>query len=103
MATLKPIVTEIKPRGLITIPKKIRDAVHLEEGQIVTVIAVGDTILVTPKRLQLDKVRRQIARILKETKLSPEEVLKGLKESREFVYKETYEILPKLIRLSRES
>ncbi|HHT9124513.1 MAG TPA: AbrB/MazE/SpoVT family DNA-binding domain-containing protein [Candidatus Brocadiia bacterium] len=91
MSTLKPVVTEIKPRGQIIIPKQIRDATHLEEGQAVTVIAVGDTILVTPKRLRLDEARRQIARILKESGLSPEEVFKGLKGARESVYKEIYE------------
>lgn len=91
MSTLKPIVTEIKTEGQMTIPKQIRDATHLEEGQVVTLMVIGDSILVIPKKLQLDKVRRQIARILKETKLLPKEVLKGLKESREFVYKETYE------------
>ncbi|MGR3310847.1 MAG: AbrB/MazE/SpoVT family DNA-binding domain-containing protein [Candidatus Brocadiales bacterium] len=91
MSTLKPIATEIRSKGQITIPKQIRDAAHLEEGQVVSVIAVGDTILVTPKKLRLDEARRQIAKILKRSGLSPEEVFKGLKESRKFVYKETYE------------
>lgn len=91
MSTLKPIVTEIKTKGQMTIPKQIRDATHLEEGQVVTLMVIGDSILVIPKKLQIDEARRQIAKILKRSGLSPEDVLKGLKGARESVYKETYE------------
>lgn len=90
MQANKIFVTEIKSRGQITIPKKIREVSHLEEGQVVSLIPVGDTIILTPKRLELDEARRQIMRILKESGLSAEEVLAGLKEEREFLYKETY-------------
>lgn len=90
METGKVTVAEIKARGQLTIPKKIREAGHLEEGQVVSIIPVGDSIIITPKRLELDEARREIKKILKATGLSAEDLLSGLKEEREALYKETY-------------
>ena len=58
METVKTAVAEIKSRGQLTIPKKIRNASHLEEGQVVSIIPVGDSVIITPKRLELDEARR---------------------------------------------
>ena len=90
MQPIKSLVAEIKSRGQLTIPKKIREMSHLEEGQVVSIIPVGDSIIITPKRLELDEARRQIKKILKESGLSVEDVLAGLKEERDTLYEETY-------------
>jgi len=87
---MKPLTTEIKSRGQLTIPKKIRVMGHLEEGQVVSIIPVGDSFIITPKRLELDEARREIRKLLKATGLSEEDLLKGLKEEREKLYQETY-------------
>lgn len=90
MQAVKVSVSEIKSRGQLTIPKKIREAKHLEEGQVVSIIPVGDSILITPKRLELDEARRQIKKLLKSSGLSLEDLISGLKEERETLYRETY-------------
>lgn len=90
MQDLRPIITEIKARGQLTIPKKIRKKSHLEEGQVVSIIPVGDSVIITPRRLTLDEARRKIKQILRETGLSVEEVLAGIKKERESLYEETY-------------
>ena len=91
MEEVKSFVTSIKARGQLTIPKQVRKMGTLEEGQVVTVIPVGDSLIITPKRLELDEARRQIRRILKSAGISPEDVLAGLREERESLYRETYE------------
>lgn len=90
METVKTAVAEIKSRGQLTIPKKIREISHFEEGQVVSIIPVGDSVIITPKRLELDEARRQIRKIVRASGLSEEELLSGLKEQREILYKETY-------------
>ena len=90
MQDLRPVITEIKARGQLTIPKKIREKSHLEEGQVVSIIPVGDSVIITPRQLTLDEARRQIKMILRETGISVEEVLAGIKEERGSLYKETY-------------
>ena len=90
METARSITAEIKSRGQLTIPKKIRVMSRLEEGQIVSIIPVGDSIIISPKRLELDDARREIKRIMKAAGLSPEELLAGLQEEREKLSQETY-------------
>ncbi len=90
MGASKTIVREIKARGQLTIPKKIRDSSQLDEGRMVSIIPVGDSIVITPKRIELDEARRQIRKILKEANVSAEEMLQGLKEERNSLYKESY-------------
>lgn len=90
MDTIKTVIAEIKNRGQLTIPKKIRESSHLEEGQIVSIIPVGDSVIITPKRLELDEARRQIRMIMKASGLSEKELLKGLGEERELLHRELY-------------
>jgi AbrB family looped-hinge helix DNA binding protein len=90
VSSVRSITVEIKSRGQLTIPKKIRVMSHLEEGQIVSIIPVGDSMIITPKRLDLDDARREIRRILNQTGISQEDLLAGLKEEREKLYQETY-------------
>lgn len=82
--------TEIRERGQLTIPKKIREMSHLEEGQTVSIVPVGDAIIISPKRLELSEARSQIKKIVKATGLSLDEVLGGLEEEREALFGELY-------------
>ncbi len=90
METLKPYTAEIKSRGQLTIPKKIREISNLEEGQEVTILPIGDSVLITPKKLKLDEARRQLKKILKNSNCSLEELLEGVKKERESLCKEIY-------------
>lgn len=90
MQPVKVSVSEIKARGQLTIPKKVREAGHLEEGQTVTIIPVGDSLIITPKRLELEEARRQLRKLIKASGTSLPELLSGLDEEREALYRETY-------------
>ena len=90
MQTARPVIAEIKSRGQLTIPKRIRVMSRLEEGQIVSIIPVGDSVIITPRRLELEDARREIKRIIREAGVSPEDLLAGLQEEREKLYQETY-------------
>lgn len=90
MNTAKAVVAEIKARGQLTIPKKIRDASHLEEGHMVSIIPVGDSLIITPKRLALDEARREMRKVLKASGVSIEKLIEGLKKERDDLFKETY-------------
>jgi AbrB family looped-hinge helix DNA binding protein len=81
----------LREKGEITIPKSIRKIIKIEPGQGLNFLPLGEeAVLLTPKRLELEDARRQIQRILRETKVSPEKVLKGLSESREEIFTEVY-------------
>jgi len=88
--TTNVATSEIKARGQLTIPKKIRELSNLEEGQAVSIISLGDSIVITPKRLELDEARREIRKVLKSSKITIEELMNGLREERDNLYQETY-------------
>jgi AbrB family looped-hinge helix DNA binding protein len=90
MQATKPYSTAIKARGQLTIPKKIRELKHLEEGQTVSLIPLGDAVIITPQRLELDEARRRISRILKETGTKADDLLTELVKEREALYRERY-------------
>jgi bifunctional DNA-binding transcriptional regulator/antitoxin component of YhaV-PrlF toxin-antitoxin module len=86
----KPYAAEVKSRGQLTIPKKIREAGYMEEGQNVTIIPIGDSLLVTPKTLKLEDARRELRRMLRSSGLSLKDLLAGLDDARVRTYSETY-------------
>ena len=90
MDYLKAVNGEIKSRGQLTIPKKIRETGCFEVGQAVTIIPVGDSLIITPKRLELGEARRQLRRIIKASGCSLEQLLKGLEEERASLHAEIY-------------
>lgn len=90
MEARKASVAQIKARGQLTIPKRIRQTSALEEGQVVSIIPLGDSLIITPKRLDLEEARRQIKKIVKATGVSLEDLLSGLKEERKALLRESY-------------
>jgi len=90
MEGAKAAVAEIKARGQLTIPKKIRETSHIEEGNVVSILPVGDSLIITPKRLELDEARRQLKKLLKASNLTIEELIEGLRNERDDLFKETY-------------
>ncbi|MBN1101802.1 MAG: AbrB/MazE/SpoVT family DNA-binding domain-containing protein [Deltaproteobacteria bacterium] len=90
MELLRPITAEIKARGQLTIPKRIREWTLLEEGQAVSIIPAGDALIITPRRLPLEDARREMRRILKQSGRSLEELLDRIQEEREGLYSERY-------------
>jgi AbrB family looped-hinge helix DNA binding protein len=90
MENAKPLRSQIRERGQLTIPKEIRDKGALYDGEAVTIIPVGDSILVTPKKLGLDEARREIRKLMRRSGVTAEELLEGLNEERAKLHEETY-------------
>lgn len=82
MGKLKTMSGAINSRGQLTIPKKIRDAGGFEEGQEVYIIPLGDSIIITPKKIDLEEARRAMRKILRSSGVTPEELLAEMKEDR---------------------
>jgi AbrB family looped-hinge helix DNA binding protein len=90
MEVIRSLKAEIKARGQLTIPKKIREMCDLEEGQAVSIIPIGNAFIITPQRLALDDVRKKIKKMLKNSGVSIEDLLTGLKEERKGLFSELY-------------
>ncbi len=89
MKAARTVTAEIKSRGQLTIPKKIRDMGHFEEGNVVSMLPIGDSLVITPKRMELDEAHRQLKKLLTASGLTIEELIEGLKEERGKLFRET--------------
>jgi bifunctional DNA-binding transcriptional regulator/antitoxin component of YhaV-PrlF toxin-antitoxin module len=65
MDNARPYRSQVRERGQLTIPKKIREKGALYDGESVTIIPVGDAILVSPQKLGLEEARREIRKLMK--------------------------------------
>ena len=69
---------ELRERGQLTLPKSLRDALHLEPGEMLRATKVGNAIVLTPQRMDLDALRRQMRRLMKEHGVTAEDFLRDL-------------------------
>lgn len=90
MDNVKPYKSQIRGRGQLTIPKKVREKGTLYDGEAVSIIPIGDSILVTPRKLELDEARLQLGRIMKASGVTLEELIEGLEDERRALFEETY-------------
>jgi AbrB family looped-hinge helix DNA binding protein len=90
MACDKPFRAHIRDRGQLTIPKEVRDKGALQDGAAVTIIPVGDAILVGPNKLGLEEARREMRRIMREAGLTPKDLLEGLEGEKAKLFEESY-------------
>jgi len=90
MDDLKPYKSQIRERGQMTIPKKVREKGALYDGETVSIIPIGDSILVTPRKLELDEARLQLGRIMKASGVTLETLVEGLEDERRALFEETY-------------
>lgn len=86
----RPYRTRVRNRGQLTIPKEIRENGALADGEAVTIIPVGEAILVSARKLGLDEARREIRKLMKRSGVTAEELLEGLDQERDPLYEETY-------------
>ena len=82
---------QIRSKGTITFPAKLRSKYKLQDGEIFTIIDLGEgTFLLKPMVSQVNKLSNQIAKRLQEENISPDGLLKALDEERQIYYQENY-------------
>lgn len=69
-------------RGQLTIPAAIRKDLHLKEEAALTLVKVGNVILMTPTVLQVDSVAKKARREMKKAGLTLDDVLADLDRQR---------------------
>jgi AbrB family looped-hinge helix DNA binding protein len=80
----------VRQRGQMTIPHKVRDELLIEEGDVLTLVRIGDTLLLSPASLKGPELADEFARLMAEKELSLADLLADLPQIREEIYRERY-------------
>lgn len=75
----------LRPRGQITLPQSVRDHWALGEGDILTLVEVGDLLLLSRKEPEVPRLADKFAALMAEEGLSLADLLEGLEEERKAI------------------
>jgi len=74
---------QVVRRGIITLPKELRDHNNIEEGDMLTLIDLGDGVVVmSPQRSRVDEIANKLAKEWQDSGESLESMLSTLREIR---------------------
>lgn len=81
---------QVRQRGQLTIPQKLREALSIEAGDTLTILQIGDAFLATPQRLRSFELADKMASMMEEAGLTLADLLEDLPKIREEIYNERY-------------
>jgi AbrB family looped-hinge helix DNA binding protein len=74
---------QVVRRGIITLPKQLRDYNHIEEGDMLTLIDLGDgVVIMSPQRSRVDEIANKLAKEWQDSGESLESMLSALRKVR---------------------
>ena len=74
---------QVVRRGLITLPKELRDQSHINEGDTLPLIDLGDGVVVmSPRRSRVDGIANKLAKEWQDSGETLESMLTTLREVR---------------------
>lgn len=77
------ITVQVAQRGLVTLPKALREAYHIHEGDLLTLLDLGGIFVLSPRRSEIDGLAGTLSAALVEKGESLESMLQALREARE--------------------
>jgi len=89
--SLEDILTvKITPRGQITLPKKLRQRLHLSAGSEVALMSLGEGLLLLPQQPIAEAICNRMRQTIAKTGKTEEEILATLPEARRKVFEMLY-------------
>jgi bifunctional DNA-binding transcriptional regulator/antitoxin component of YhaV-PrlF toxin-antitoxin module len=77
------ISIQVAQRGLVTLPKALREAYRIQEGDQMTLLDLGGVFVLSPRRSEIDRIADQIGTTLAEKGESLESMLQAVREARQ--------------------
>lgn len=88
----------LRQRGQITVPREVRDRLKVNEGDTLTLIQVGSTLILTPKRPVVPLLADRIVELMEQEGVTLADLLLGLEEERAAIYQERWARKDKMAR-----
>jgi AbrB family looped-hinge helix DNA binding protein len=77
------VTLQVAQRGLITIPKRLREVYNIRPGDQLTLLDLGGVFVLSPRPSQVDALADRIAAELQDRGETLESMLQALREERE--------------------
>lgn len=77
------IALKMGQRGVLTLPKDIRDSYKLEPGDEFSLVDLGGVFVISPRRSEIDGLADRVAKSLADKGESLESMLMAVREERE--------------------
>lgn len=78
----------LRSRGQLTLPQTVRDALRVDDGDLLTLVRIDGCVLLTPQQLLIPKLTEEFSAIMQQEDVSLAELLQGLAEEREQIWRE---------------
>lgn len=84
-------ILQVRKKGSITLPVELRSKYGFNEGDVFTLIDLGDgSFLLTPRVSEVNRIGNRVAEMMAQYDLTEEELIAALDEEREAYYREHY-------------
>ena len=77
------MTVQVAQRGLVTLPKALRDTYRIREGDQLTLLDLGGVFVFSPRRSEIDDLSEALSTSLAERGESLESMLQALREARQ--------------------
>lgn len=77
------MTVQVAQRGLVTLPKALRETYRIQEGDVFTLLDLGGVFVLSPRRSEIDGLADKLSDALAEGGETLESMLLALREARE--------------------
>jgi bifunctional DNA-binding transcriptional regulator/antitoxin component of YhaV-PrlF toxin-antitoxin module len=85
---IKTFPIRLEKAGQITIPQSVQAHLSVITGDMLTLLQIGDLVLLTPKQLQVPQLADAITTLMEDASLNLSDLLEGLEMEREIIWQE---------------
>ena len=78
----------LRQRGQITVPREVRDRLNVNEGNTLTLVQVGSTLILAPKHPVVPLLADRFVELMEKEGVTLADLLLGLEEERAAIYQE---------------
>ncbi len=88
MIDSQPFTVRMRSRGQVTIPRKLRDTLSIEDGDMLTFMQVGKGVFLMPKPPRVYELAKEISEIMEQEGVTLADLLEDLPKIREEILQE---------------
>lgn len=87
---VKTYSVRLRERGQLTLPQPVRESLAEDAGNLdwMTLVQIEDMLILTPKKLYVTELAKQISTEMERTGVTLADLLEGLAEERETIWRE---------------